>query len=132
MNGSLWLPDGATPASVGSTADPRLWYPFAGKNFVLPPVNSLGIGNTPPTLTYGPDVKTIDLSVYKEFRVREGKVLRIKGESFHLLNSFNPNNPGMNQTLNFASGLNTNANVGTITGAAIQSRRIVLSAPFRF
>ncbi len=132
MNGSLWLPEGATPESVGSKSDPRLWYPFAGKNFVLPPVNSLGIGNTPPTLTYGPGVQTIDLSVYKEFRVREGKVLMIKGESFNLLNRFNPNNPDMNQTLNFATGQNTNANFGTITGAVIQSRRIVLSARFRF
>src|SRR5207245_1255382 len=28
QDGSLWLSSGATPASVGSTADPRLWYPF--------------------------------------------------------------------------------------------------------
>jgi hypothetical protein len=41
MIGDLWLQNGATPASVKSTADPHLWYPFAQANFALPPAGSL-------------------------------------------------------------------------------------------
>jgi hypothetical protein len=60
MNGPLFL-DGATPSSVyggsGSAlanGDPRLWYTFNPQSFTLPAASSLGSGNTPPTLTYGP------------------------------------------------------------------------------
>jgi hypothetical protein len=69
MTGPLWLPSGSTPASVGSTAPSNLWYNFNPASFSLPPVNSLGIGNTPPTLTYGPGVENVDLSVFKQFRL---------------------------------------------------------------
>lgn len=145
MAGDLWLASGASPSSVGSTADPRLWYPFNAKTFALPPANSLGIGNTPPTLTYGPGVQTIDLSVYKDFKVGgEGRVLQIKAEAFNVLNHFNPGAPNTTLALNFATGANTNSQFGTISpssstvsgvqygGAQVQARHMVLSARFRF
>ena len=66
QNGSLWLGDGATPASTYAggvnnslaSADPRLWYPFNPSSFVLPSATSFGIGNAQPTMTYGPGVRT--------------------------------------------------------------------------
>jgi hypothetical protein len=131
--GSLWLQSGATPSSVGSTADPRLWYPFNPASFVLPPTNSLGIGNTPPTLTYGPGVENVDLALYKDIPVwGEKRILSIKFETFNTLNHFNPSNPNSGLTLNFNTGANTNTAFGTISSASIQARHAVLSVRFTF
>jgi hypothetical protein len=95
-------------------------------------VNTLGIGNTPPTLTYGPGVFNVDMALSKEFRLgKESRTLEFKAETFNMLNHFNPNNPNTGLTLNM-SNVNTNAAFGTITSAQIDARRIILSARFRF
>jgi hypothetical protein len=127
----MWLASGATPPS---NTDTRLWYPFNKDNFVLPPATSLGIGNTPPTLLYGPGVANIDLALAKEFRVggSETRALEIKVETFNTFNHFNPNNPNTSLTLNFATGANTNAQFGTVSSAQISARRSILSLRFRF
>jgi hypothetical protein len=134
MTGDLWLPGDATPKSVGSTADSRLWYPFAAANFSLPPANSLGIGNTPPALTYGPGFVNWDLSLYKEFRLghERTRALQFRMETFNTFNHFNPGNPNTSLTYNFQTGAQTNANFGAITTAQNPSRRIVLSLRVRF
>jgi hypothetical protein len=140
QTGDLWLQGGATPSSVGSTADPRLWYPFSPSNFILPGPASLGIGNTPPTLTYGPGVETFDLSLYKDVRLgKESRVLELKIETFNTFNHFNPGNPNTSLTLNFSQACmagggctNTNANFGAITSAAVQARHAMASVRFRF
>ena len=133
MTGPLWLPSGATPGSVGSTASPALWYNFNPASFSLPPVNSLGIGNTPPTLTYGPGVENVDLSVYKQFRVwKENKILELRFQAFNALNHFNPSNPNTSLTLNYQTGANTNSSFGTITSAALPARHAVISVRFSF
>lgn len=129
--GNLYLPDGTAPPA---TADARLWYPFDKASFVLPPATSLGIGNTEPTMLYGPGVQSMDLSVYKEFRLgkSESRVLQIKFETFNTFNHFNPSNPNTTLNLNFATGVNTNANFGTVTTAQVQARHATLSARIRF
>ena len=133
MVGALWLAGGATPSSAGSTADPRLWFPIDRSSFVLPGARSLGLGNTPPTLTYGPGFENWDLSLYKEFRLgKETRVLQFRIEMFNTFNHFNPSNPNTSLTYNFATGAQTNANFGAITTAQNQSRRSVLSLKFRF
>lgn len=133
QNGSMWLGSNATPGSVGSTASPQLWYDINPKSFSLPPVNSLGIGNTPPTLFYGPGVNTADLSLFKEFRVwGEGKILELRFQAFNALNHFNPNNPNTALSLNYSNGVNTNSNFGTITSALIPARHAVVSIRFSF
>lgn len=141
MNGSLWLPDGATPASAGSTADPRLWFPFAASSFTLPSATSLGIGNTPPALTYGPGFENWDLSLSKQFHLgSEKRTLELRVETFNSFNHFNPGNPNTSLTYNFVTGAQTNAAFGTIPstaflgvgGAQNNSRRGVVSARIRF
>ncbi len=133
MNGNLWLPSGATPASVGSTSSKALWWPFNAASFSLPPATSLGIGNTPPTLTYGPGVNNADLNLYKQWHVfGEGRILEIRFQAFNALNHFNPSNPNTSLALNFSNGVNTNAAFGTITSAAFPARHGVLSARFTF
>jgi hypothetical protein len=134
MTGSLFYPSGTTPASVGSTANPRLWYPFDQANFVLPPANSLGIGNTPPTLTWGPGFENLNLSLSKAYLLDErGKrTLEFRAESFNTFNHFNPGNPNTSLTYNYATGAQTNAAFGSITAAANTPRQMSLSVRFRF
>ncbi|MBO0862593.1 MAG: hypothetical protein J2P21_29655, partial [Chloracidobacterium sp.] len=129
--GNLYLPKGATPPAK---TDSRLWYPFDASSFTLPPATSLGIGNTPPTLLYGPGVQTVDLSLSKEFHLgkSETRVLQIKFETFNAFNHFNPSNPNTSLNLNFNTGANTNANFGTVTGAQLPARHAALSVRFRF
>jgi hypothetical protein len=147
QTGGFWLPTNATPGSVGSSSDPRLWYPFNPASFNLPPVNSLGIGNTPPTLTYGPGVANADVSLYKQFRIRERATLEFRFQAFNALNHFDPGNPNTTLNINFKTGLNTNSAFGTIPstasgtqtgtgiqtgGAQIPARRGVLSVRVTF
>jgi len=144
QTGDFSLPEGTAPASLGSTSDPRLFYPFNPASFGLPPVNSLGIGNTPPTLFYGPGVESVDLSVYKQFRIKERSTFEIRAQAFNTFNHFNPANPNTTLNLNFNSGANSNTAFGTIPasvsnvggiqigGAQIGSRRMALSARFTF
>jgi hypothetical protein len=147
QTGSLWLPSNATPASVGSSAPANLWYNFNPASFALPPVNSLGIGNAPPQSTYGPGVANADLSLYKQFKFGETRMLEFRIQAFNALNHFNPANPNTTLQINFASGLNTNAAFGSIPatsngasattsqqvgGAVIAARRAVLSVRFTF
>lgn len=153
MNGPLFLPSGATPATVyagtGSAlanADPRLWFPFNPQNFVLPAANSLGIGNTPPTLTYGPGVEAVDIGIQKEIAISSGdrpKTLSFKLEAFNVLNHFNPGNPNTTVAIN-CNPVNgyctapgslkdyTNSAFGTISGAQVQARHASLTVRFRF
>lgn len=129
MNGNLWSDGGKYPSA---TADPKLQFPFAASSFSLPAANTLGIGNTPPTLTYGPGLFNIDLALSKEIAITERVKMEIKAESFNAMNHFNPNNPNTTLNLNFTSGANTNAAFGTITSAQIDARRFILSARIRF
>ncbi len=132
MTGPLWLPAGATPASVGATADARRWYPFDASHFVLPPANSFGIGNTPPTMTAGPGMWNMDLSVNKEFPLGKDNVRRIqvRFESFNTLNHFNPGNPSTSLTYNFTTNAITNSGFGTITSN--QNKPRILAGSLRF
>ena len=129
QSGDLFLPAGQYPSA---TADPRLQFPFNKGSFALPGPTTLGIGNTPPTLTYGPGLFNVDMSVSKEFKIAEKRTLEFRGEAFNLLNHFNPGNPNTTLNLNFATGANTNGAFGTITSAQIDARRLIVSARFRF
>jgi hypothetical protein len=134
MSGNLWLPEGtANPGNI----EPRLWYPFDKSSFALPGVNSLGFGNTPPTLTYGPGFQNWDLSVDKAFRIGEGqgknaKSLELRAEAFNALNHFNPSNPNAGLTYNYTTGAQTNASFGAIGAAQHVARRLSVSLKVRF
>ncbi len=129
MGNSLFLPAGQEPSA---TVTPNLQVPLNAANFTLPSANSLGIGNTPPTLFYGPWLWNMDLSLAKMTRIKERVTLEMRVETFNTLNHFNPSNPNTSLTLNFATGANTNAAFGTIQSAQVQARHIALSARIRF
>jgi hypothetical protein len=131
MTGSgLWLADGA---ALPATAPAGRYYPLNAANFELPPATSLGIGNTPPTLFYGPGFETFDFSLTKDIRLgREGRVLEFRAQAFNVFNHFNPGNPNTSLSLSYTTGANTNANFGTITTAVGQARRMALGLRFRF
>ena len=131
MGNDLYLPAGQFPSR---TEDPKLQVPFNQANFVLPAINSLGIGNTPPALRYGTGLFNLDLSMAKLFQIGkvETRTLEFRAESFNTLNHFNPNNPNTTLTYNFATGAQNNASFGTIGGAQVQARRVILSMRLRF
>ncbi len=133
---AVWLQSGAQPSSVGSTADPRLWYPFNPGSFVLPTISSTFtrgmIGNEPPILTYGPGVELFNLSLAKEFKVRESQSLAFRVEAINAFNHFNPANPNTTLNLNYRTGANTNAAFGTITASQYNNRRAILSLRYVF
>jgi hypothetical protein len=133
---ALWLADGAKPSDVGSTADPKLWYPMDPNNFQLPknyaPFTRGIIGNMPPILTYGPGLELFNLALQKEFRLHESQRLQFKVESTNAFNHFNPANPNMTITRHYVTGANTNAAFGTIQGTQYQSRRVILSLRYAF
>jgi hypothetical protein len=127
-----------------------LQIPLNAANFTLPAINSLGIGNTPPTIAYGPGAYNLDLSLAKQFRIAEQKTLEFRVESFNTFNHFNPSNPttaNLTLTYNVANAIDsagridmskvtlanqTNASFGTITSAQVGSRRMIMSVRFRF
>jgi hypothetical protein len=121
-----------------ATEDPSLQWAFNQANFTLPAANSLGIGNTPPSLFYGPGVFNLDMSLAKNFRLAEQKTLEFRVETFNTLNHFNPNNPNSGLTYNCANNCTnanlqqTNNNFGVITGAQVNARRAVMSIRLRF
>lgn len=121
---------------VGSTADPRLFYPIDPNNFQLPknyaPFARGIIGNMPPILTYGPGLEIFNLSLLKEFKVRESHRLQFKVEATNALNHYNPSNLNMGITRNYTTGANTNAAFGTIQGTQFQSRRAIVSVRYSF
>jgi hypothetical protein len=129
MGNDIYLPSGQLPSK---TEDPRLQVPLNAANFVLPAANSLGIGNTPPTLFYGPWLWNLDLSLAKDTRIAEGKILEFRVETFNTLNHFNPSNPNIALTWNFTTGAQTNAAFGTVQSGQVDPRRVALSARFRF
>jgi hypothetical protein len=129
MGGNIYLSSGLPSA----TEDPRLQVPLNAANFVLPPANSEGIGNTPMTLFYGPWLWDLDLSLAKMTRMfKEKATLELRVETFNVLNHFNPSNPNTSLTWNFTTGAQTNAAFGTIQSAQVQARHLVLSMRIRF
>jgi hypothetical protein len=132
MGNDIYLPSGQYPSK---TEDPKLQVPFNAANFTLPGINSLGIGNTPPAMTYGPGVFNLDFSLAKQFKIRESKSLEFRIETFNTLNHFNPDvlsAGNRNLNYNFATGAQTNASFGVVSAAAVQARRTILSARFKF
>jgi hypothetical protein len=134
MTGDMWLPSGATPGSIGSKAVQDMWYPFDPSHFVLPPATSLGIGNTPPTLTLGPGMENWDISISKSFPLGKGesRLLQLRVETFNTFNHFNPSNPSTALTYNFTTGLQTTSTFGSITGAQNTPRKLAGSVRFTF
>ena len=129
MSGDLFrTDDGKAPGAI----DQRLYFPFNAASFALPGIRSLGFGNTPPTLTYGPGLENIDVSLAKQFKVAERKTLEFRAEAFNVFNHFNPSNPNSALTFNFANGQQTNAAFGQITATQHVARRTALSLKFRF
>jgi hypothetical protein len=120
--------------TIPSNIQPRLYFPLNAANYKLPAATSLGIGNTPPTLFYGPGYESFDFSLMKDFNVRrDGKwVVQFKAEAYNVLNHFNPGNPNTSVTINYNNNTNTNANLGSITAAIGQARRVAFSAKLRF
>ncbi len=143
MGSDIYLASGQVPKA---SEDPGLQVPFNPSNFTLPGISSWGIGNTPPSIAYGPGVFNLDFSLAKQFKITESKSLELRVETFNTLNHFNPSNPNTSLTYNVANAITngvidmskvtqaqqTNASFGVISGAQVQARHTVMSLRFRF
>ncbi len=133
---AVWLPSGAKPSDVGSTYDPKLWYPVDPNNFQLPKnfaTFQMGaIGNMPPNLFMGPGAQVFNLALQKTINFHESHRIEIKAEATNALNHFNPNNPNLTLTRNYNTGVNVNAAFGSIQSAQYESRRVILSLRYAF
>ena len=128
-------PDSPLPA----TAPHGRYYALNPGDFKLPPATSLGIGNTPPVMFHGPGFENFDFSLLKDTRIgKEGsRILEFRAEAYNVFNHFNRGNPNTSLTLPYTTGVNTNANFGTITTVAgpansQAARRLALALKFRF
>ncbi len=90
------------------------------------------VGNGPRTLpdTRGPGMVQVDLSAFKNFRVREGMLVEFRAEAFNFLNHVNLNDPGTGFSPN-RQGQNTSAAFGRIT-SAMKARSIQLGLRLSF
>jgi len=123
----------ANGTALPATAPGGRYYPLSGGNFSLPGATSLGIGNTPPTLFLGPGFENFDFSLIKITRLgKESRILEFRAEAFNVLNHWNPGAPNTSLSLNYANGVNTNANFGTISSTIGQARHMALSVKLRF
>lgn len=130
MGNDIWLPAGQYPSK---TEDPRLQCPFNAANFQLPAADSLGIGNTPPTLIYGPGAVNFDLAVSKDFRLTDGgKSLEFRVETFNTFNHLNPSMANASLVYHYVTGAQTNASFGVISSAQVPARRAILSLKLKF
>ena len=135
MTGPLFLPPGSTPAASGypATTDPSLWYPINIKSFPLPALSTYGFGNTPSTLFWGPGFENVDLALFKSFRLgKESRQLELRMDATNLFNHFNPADPNLTLSYNWATGAQQTANFGQITSQQGSPRNMSVSLKVRF
>ncbi len=72
-----------------SNPGPNMWFNTAA--FVIPPFGSFG--NAGRNILEGPGLETVNLSLVKNTRVREGMALQFRAETFNILNHPNFNLP---------------------------------------
>lgn len=116
------------PTLYGSDRSVKKWFDTTA--FANPP--DFVVGNAPRTLpnTRGPGMFQIDMSAFKNIRLKEGTVLEFRAEAFNFFNHVNLNNPGTSFSPN-RQGANTNASFGVIT-SAMNARSIQLGLRLGF
>ena len=135
MTGTTFLPAGSSPTDNGypATVDPRLWYPINIKSFPLPALSTYGFGNTPSTLFWGPGFENVDMSIFKSFNIgKESRQLELRMDATNLFNHFNPGDPNLNLSYNWATGAQQTANFGQITSQQGSPRTMSVTLKFRF
>jgi hypothetical protein len=105
----------------GTLSDPTVDKWFDTSAFVTPA--QFTYGNSGRNILYGPGRVNFDFSLFKEFRVTEGKRLQFRAEIFNVFNTaqFDLPNAGIGA-----------ANAGTITAIVGTPRQIQLGAKFVF
>jgi len=145
---SVTLPCGRTITPTRNTFLKYSSCPFSGQVITTPNgsvvPDQYWIGNSAPSYAdlRGPGRFNMDLSLRRNFRIRERISLEIAGNATNLLNhtqlnsNYNNNLGGTNLTTNAATGLlpgmPASATFGTITNATFDPRQITLNARIRF
>lgn len=120
FSGTVFLNGG-----IGSNGNNVSTTPYINKAAFVDPA-AFTVGNAPRTAAYGlyaPSVADIDLSVRREFRVRESWRFSLQADAFNINNA----------TYFAAPGLNIDSkSFGTYSAQANQPRKLQLSARFTF
>lgn len=119
-------PDLAPGASNNPVlGDPNRYFDFAA--FTLPEAGFFG--NLGRNTIIGPGFANFDFSIFKKFRLSEGKTLQFRAEIFNVFNRANFALPGANL---FTSSGERQANAGVITSTVSTSREIQFGLKFNF
>ena len=117
--------DGTSNDRARLVGDPHLSNPGSSEWFNIaafaqnPVVTGSPVdGNSPRNLLDSPGFRTVDLAVFRDFKIRERFGLEFRAEATNSLNFVNLNNPGASVPNNFdPNNAATFGNFGTITGA---------------
>jgi len=102
--------------NIGAFAEPIAVNPKNCTNSGCPPMTYLNFGDAPQMPIRLPGVNNWNTSLFKNFNIRERLHFQFRAEAY---NTFNHTQfSGVNTTIQFnASGVNTNAAAGNVTGA---------------
>ena len=108
------------PHQLGGSTAPQLCYPFDTHELLSAWSQFARHWQRPTDHDLRPWSRKRRPQPYKEWRVfgRKAAPAAVSRRSMRF-NHFNPQNPNMSLTLNYAGGANTNANFGAITAAAL-------------
>ena len=119
--GATGNPDRPNRVARGTLSNPSISEWFDVNAFVGQPLYTAG--NAAPYLLYGPDQRHLDLSLFKNFPIRENYRIQFRAESYNLTNTASFANP------NSALG---NAAFGTISSTLGTPRQIQLALKLLF
>jgi hypothetical protein len=95
--------------------------------WIVPPPGRYG--NAAPQTIIGPGLFNLDFSLFKSFRVAEGKQMQFRSEFFNITNHPNFGQPNTNI---FSSPTTRGATAGQITETVTTARQIQLALKLTF
>mgnify|MGYP001033635026 CR=1 FL=1 len=99
------------------------------------PVTAVRFGNSGRNTLRGPGLVSVDVGIFRAFKIAEGKELQFRAESFNFTNTPHFNNPSASasdMTFNADGTLRSSGNFMSITGAQSDQRTFRFGLRFNF
>jgi hypothetical protein len=104
------------------------WYNPAA--FILPPVGTFG--NVPKNVLQGPNLRDIDISLFKTTTITERVKLQFRAEGFNVSNRANYSNPSTGAQSVFSNATTVSPTAGIIQSTATTSRQLQFGLKLMF